>query len=60
VVVERDPKGLYAKAKAGTLPNMAGVGQMYEPPEHPDVVVGGAGDVDEAVDRLVGALDVTH
>jgi bifunctional enzyme CysN/CysC len=60
VVVERDPKGLYAKAKAGTLPNMTGVGQMYEPPEHPDVVVSGAGDVDEAVDRLVGALDVTH
>jgi bifunctional enzyme CysN/CysC len=39
---------------------MTGVGQMYEPPEHPDVVVSGAGDVDEAVDRLVGALDVTH
>ena len=37
VVVERDPKGLYAKAKAGALPNMTGVGQGYEPPENPDV-----------------------
>ena len=60
VVVERDPKGLYAKAKAGTLPNMTGVGQMYEPPEHPDVVVTGDGDVDEAVGRLLAALEITH
>jgi bifunctional enzyme CysN/CysC len=60
VVVERDPKGLYAKAKAGTLPNMTGVGQGYEPPENPDVVVSGDGDVDEAVGQLLAALDVTH
>ena len=49
VVVERDPKGLYAKAAAGTLPNMTGVGQGYEPPENPDLVVVGDGDVDDAV-----------
>ncbi len=60
VVVERDPKGLYAKAKAGTLPNMTGVGQGYEPPEHPDVRVDGAGEVDAAVDALLAALDVGH
>ena len=58
VVVERDPKGLYAKAKAGTLPNMTGVGQGYEPPEHPDLVVSGAGDVDAAVRELLAALEV--
>ena len=58
VVVQRDPKGLYAKAKAGTLPNMTGVGQGYEPPENPDVTVSGAGDVDAAVDRLLAALEV--
>jgi bifunctional enzyme CysN/CysC len=60
VVVERDPKGLYAKAKAGTLPNMTGVGQMYEPPEHPDLVVKGSGEVDTAVDQLLDVLDVAH
>jgi bifunctional enzyme CysN/CysC len=60
VVVERDPKGLYAKAKAGTLPNMTGVGQLYEPPEHPDLVVSGAGDVDEAVGQLLEVLEVVH
>jgi bifunctional enzyme CysN/CysC len=53
VVIERDPKGLYAKAKAGTLPNMTGVGQMYEPPEHPDLVVNGAGDIDDEVADLL-------
>jgi bifunctional enzyme CysN/CysC len=60
VVVERDPKGLYAKAKAGTLPNMTGVGQLYEPPEHPDLVVSGVGDLDEAVGQLLDALEVVH
>ncbi len=58
VVVQRDPKGLYAKAKAGTLPNMTGVGQGYEPPEHPDLVVNGAGEVDDAVAALVDFLEV--
>jgi bifunctional enzyme CysN/CysC len=60
VVVERDPKGLYAKAKAGTLPNMTGVGQGYEPPEHPDVTVNGAGEVADAVSQLLDALEVAH
>ena len=60
VVVERDPKGLYAKAKAGTLPNMTGVGQGYEPPENPDVTVDGAGDVAVAVQQLLDALGVEH
>ncbi len=58
VVVERDPKGLYAKAKAGTLPNMTGVGQGYEPPENPDLVVSGDGEVEDAVALLLTALEV--
>ncbi len=41
VCIERDPKGLYAKASAGTLPNMSGVGQDYEPPTHPDIHLDG-------------------
>jgi bifunctional enzyme CysN/CysC len=60
VVVERDPKGLYAKAKAGTLPNMTGVGQGYESPENPDLTVDGAGEVDDAVTQLLDALEVHH
>jgi bifunctional enzyme CysN/CysC len=56
VCARRDPKGLYAKAKAGTLPNMTGVGQAYEPPEHPDLVVDGAGALDDATELLAAHL----
>ena len=49
----RDPKGLYAKAQSGTLPNMTGIGQEYEPPEHPDVRLDGTQPVEESVDALV-------
>ena len=41
VCIERDPKGLYAKAAAGQLPNMSGVGQDYEAPTHPDIALDG-------------------
>ena len=33
----RDPKGLYAKAKAGLIPNFTGLGSPYEAPETPDI-----------------------
>ena len=56
ICAERDPKGLYAKAKAGKLPNMTGIGQGYEAPEEPDIVVNGAGSLEETVDRLVAEL----
>ena len=49
----RDPKGLYAKAQSGTLPNMTGIGQEYEPPEHPDVRLDGTQPVDDSVETLV-------
>jgi bifunctional enzyme CysN/CysC len=53
ICAERDPKGLYAKAAAGALPNMTGMGQEYEPPENADLILHGGGDLDEQVDRLV-------
>jgi bifunctional enzyme CysN/CysC len=34
---ERDPKGLYAKARAGSIAQFTGVGADYEPPRHPDL-----------------------
>jgi bifunctional enzyme CysN/CysC len=33
----RDPKGLYAKVKAGDIPNFTGIGSAYEPPQNPEV-----------------------
>jgi len=37
--INRDPKGLYKKAMTGEIKNFTGVGQSYEPPENPDLVV---------------------
>ncbi|MEV6041027.1 adenylyl-sulfate kinase [Nonomuraea sp. NPDC052116] len=56
VCARRDPKGLYAQAKAGTLPNLTGLGQAYEPPEYADLVVDGAGSLDDATDELCALL----
>src|SRR2546426_4024974 len=35
----RDPKGLYARARAGLLEHFTGISDPYEPPDAPDVVV---------------------
>jgi len=34
---ERDPKGLYKKARAGELKNFTGIDSPYEAPEHPEL-----------------------
>jgi bifunctional enzyme CysN/CysC len=33
----RDPKGLYAKARAGEIAGFTGIDDPYEPPDHPDL-----------------------
>jgi bifunctional enzyme CysN/CysC len=37
IAEKRDPKGLYAKARAGELPNFTGIDSPYEPPGDPEV-----------------------
>jgi bifunctional enzyme CysN/CysC len=39
VAEERDPKGLYRKARRGELKNFTGVDSPYEMPEHPEIRV---------------------
>jgi bifunctional enzyme CysN/CysC len=39
VCERRDPKGLYARARAGELVGLTGVGAPYERPESPDLVL---------------------
>ena len=51
----RDPKGLYARARAGELPGFTGVDDPYEAPEAPEVRIGGLG-LDAAVRRTLEAL----
>ncbi len=54
---KRDPKGLYARARAGELAGMTGVGAPYEPPEDPDLVLGSEGEtVEQEVERVMVLL----
>ncbi|HUA10992.1 MAG TPA: adenylyl-sulfate kinase [Solirubrobacteraceae bacterium] len=54
---ERDPKGLYAKARAGELEGMTGVGAPYERPSEPDLVLGSSSEtVEQEVERVMDLL----
>jgi bifunctional enzyme CysN/CysC len=39
VAESRDPKGLYAKARAGELKNFTGIDSPYEKPDNPDLFI---------------------
>jgi bifunctional enzyme CysN/CysC len=52
----RDPKGLYARARAGELDGLTGVSAPYEPPESPDLRVVPDEPLDAAVDRVLALL----
>ncbi len=50
----RDPKGLYARARAGEIPDFTGVSAPYEAPEAPELVIDtAAGDVESCVEAIV-------
>lgn len=52
---ERDPKGLYKKARAGQVPEFTGISSPYEAPNAPELVVDtGAMSKAEALSELVG------
>jgi len=54
----RDPKGLYAKAAAGSLRNFTGVDSPYEAPVAPDLRVDTTAEtVEEATQRIVDMLN---
>ena len=55
---KRDPKGLYARARAGELKGLTGVDAPYEPPENPDLILDTTGaDIDELVAKVIALLD---
>ena len=56
VCEERDPKGLYARARRGEIPNMTGVDDPYEEPERPDVEITQDTPPEAAVQALLAAL----
>ena len=58
VAAERDPKGLYAKAKVGEITGLTGYDGLYEEPEHPEWVIDTETEtVEEAVSRLLEGID---
>jgi len=54
---QRDPKGLYARARAGELSGLTGVGAPYEAPADPDLVLGSDQEtIEQEVDRVMELL----
>ena len=54
----RDVKGLYAKARAGEIPEFTGISAPYEAPERPELVLDtNRQSVEESVGRLIGYLE---
>jgi bifunctional enzyme CysN/CysC len=50
----RDPKGLYAKARAGEIRDFTGIDAPYEPPESPELVIATDGrSIDETLREVL-------
>ena len=57
IAESRDPKGLYAKARAGELANFTGIDSPYEAPESPEVRIDTTSvSPEEAADRVIAEL----
>ncbi|VWD37187.1 adenylylsulfate kinase [Burkholderia lata] len=57
VAEERDPKGLYRKARRGELKHFTGIDSPYEPPAQPELRVDTVAEApEEAADRIVAYL----
>jgi bifunctional enzyme CysN/CysC len=57
VAEERDPKGLYKKARRGELPNFTGIDSEYQPPKDPSLVLTTDGrTVEESAKELVDLI----
>ena len=55
---ERDPKGLYQKARTGEISNFTGVSDPYEAPETAEIVIRTAdGTAEEAAVQILSILE---
>ena len=58
VAEQRDPKGLYKKARAGEIKEFTGISAPYEEPLSPEIVVDTAElDLDKSVDKVIHFLE---
>lgn len=49
VCEQRDPKGLYAKARKGEIAEFTGISSPYEPPKKPEIHIRGEHSIEESV-----------
>lgn len=57
VCEQRDVKGLYAKARAGKIPDFTGISSPYEPPLNPELIIDTANlTLEKCVDQVVSYL----
>ncbi len=58
VCEQRDPKGLYVKARAGDITNFTGIDSPYEPPDRPEMVIDTVStSIEEAADIIIDYLE---
>ena len=57
VCEQRDPKGLYKKARSGLLKDFTGIDSAYEKPENPEITLDGEQySADELSDKIINYL----
>ncbi|MDD7810979.1 adenylyl-sulfate kinase [Mycobacterium sp. CSUR Q5927] len=54
---QRDPKGLYAKARAGLITHFTGIDSPYQRPRNPDVRLSPRDSVDEQARQVIAAIE---
>lgn len=55
---ERDPKGLYSKARSGLIPEFTGISSPYESPVNPEITVNtGLNNVEQCLDILCKEIE---
>jgi len=57
VCEQRDPKGLYHKARKGEISNFTGIDSVYEAPEKPEITLNTADcDIDACAEKVIAYL----
>jgi len=56
VCEQRDPKGLYVKARRGEIPDFTGISSPYEAPEKPEIHIKDGLSIEESADVIVSYL----
>ena len=57
VCIARDPKGLYAKALDGELPNFTGISAPFEAPENPDLRLDGENAPEKLAEEVLALFE---